>query len=341
VSGTEPRRRRNFSNWAYWRLRHEAAVDSDPCPLDDLAAQLEPWRTRVRARLDDLLGPAPEPVPLDLEVTETVDCGTYRRERVVFNTEATMSVPAYLMVPHDRTVPGPAFLAIHGHGPGKARICGLLDETHDEGVPYAHVLANEGYVVLAPDLRGFGERADWMPDEKYHCDWDLVCATMDGVVPHQRNLWDLQRSLDVLAAHPLVDATRLGAGGLSYGATCTLFLAAIDERVRAAIVACYLSSWRSAHRFPWNMCGSQILPGQIGAIEHLDVASLIAPRALLAENGIEDLIFPVAAARQTVASLRRVYAQLDAPDDALVHDVFDGGHMWHGTETSAFLGRFL
>ena len=116
-----------------------------------------------------------------------------------------MSVPAYLLVPHDRVEPGPALLAIHGHGPGKARICGVTDEEHDEGPPYAHVLASEGYVVLAPDLRGFGERSDWMPDDKYHCDWDLVCATMAGVVPHARNLWDLQRSLDVLAAHPLVD----------------------------------------------------------------------------------------------------------------------------------------
>jgi dienelactone hydrolase len=335
-------RRRNFSNWAYWRLQHEAVVDADPCPLDDLAAGLEPWRARVRERLLTMLGPAPELVPLDMETTESVDCGTYRRDRVVFDTEATMTVPAYLLVPHDRTEPGPAVLAIHGHGPGKARICGVLTgEHHDEGAPYAHVLANEGYVVLAPDLRGFGERSDWMPDDKYHCDWDLVCATMAGVVPHQRNLWDLQRALDVLAAHPLVDAKRLAAGGLSYGATCTLFLAAIDERVRAAMVACYLSSWRAAHTMPWNMCGSQILPGQIGAIEHLDVAALIAPRALLAENGIEDLIFPVDAARQTVAALRRIYAQLGAPDDSLVHDVFEGGHMWHGTETSLFLERCL
>jgi dienelactone hydrolase len=288
-----------------------------------------------------MLGPAPEPVPLDLEVTETVDCGSYRRERVVFDTEATMAVPAYLLVPHDRVEAGPAVLAIHGHGPGKARICGVTEEEHDEGPAYAHVLASEGYVVLAPDLRGFGERADWMPDEKYHCDWDLVCATMAGIVPHARNLWDLQRSLDVLAEHPLVDPVRIAAGGLSYGATCTLFLAAIDERVRAAIVACYLSSWRAAHTVPWNMCGSQILPGQIGAIEHLDVASLIAPRPLLAENGTDDILFPVDAARATVESLRRVYAHVGARPDAIVHDVFDGGHRWHGTETITFLERWL
>ena len=333
-------RTRNFSNWSYWRLRHEASVDADPCPLDD-PDQIDAWRARVRDRCAAMLGPAPDPVPLDLEVTETVDCGSYRRERVVFDTEATMSVPAYLLVPHDRVEPGPAMLAIHGHGPGKARICGLTDETHDEGPPYAHVLATEGYVVLAPDLRGFGERADWMPDEKYHCDWDLVCATMAGIVPHARNLWDLQRSLDVLGAHPLVDPNRIGAGGLSYGATCALFLAAIDNRVRAAIVACYLSSWRAAHTVPWNMCGSQILPGQIGAIDHLDIASLIAPRPLLAENGTEDILFPVDAARATVDSLRQVYAHVGAPADAIVHDVFEGGHRWHGTETSTFLERWL
>jgi hypothetical protein len=62
---------------------------------------------------------------------------------------------------------------------------------------------------------------------------------------------------------------------------------------------------------------------------------------LLAESGVEDFLFPVDAACATVAALRRVYEYLGAPPGAVVHDVFDGGHRWHGTEESAFLQRWL
>jgi dienelactone hydrolase len=330
---------RNFSNWAYWRLNLERVVDEDPCPIDSLQSDVEPWRARVRARVEQLLGDRPAPVPPAVETTERVQCNGYTRERIVFDTEATMSVPAYLLVPDTRTAPGPAVLAVHGHGAGKSLVCGI--ETGGPGDDYAHALASLGYVVLAPDLRGFGERADWMPPDHYHCDWDLVCATMAGVTLLERNVWDLQRSLDVLAAHPLVDPDRIGAAGLSYGGTCTLFLAALDARVKAAVVSGYLSSWRAAHTVPWNMCGSQVMNGQLGAIEHLDVASLIAPRPLLVESGTEDMIFPVDAARATVASLRAVYAATGASADAVEHDVFEGDHRWHGARVAEFLESSL
>jgi dienelactone hydrolase len=330
-------RTRNFSNWAYWSLHHErVAATEEPPPAD-----IDAWCARTRARLDARLGAHPAPVPLDLETTEEVDRGAYARARIVFDVEETMSVPAYLLVPHARrdTAPGPAVLAVHGHGPGKARVCGI--ERGGEGDDYAHALASLGYVVLAPDLRGFGERSEWMPAGNYHCDWDLVCATMAGVVPLERNLWDLARSLDVLCAHPLVDPARVAVAGLSYGGTCALFLAALDARVRVAVVSGYLSSWRAAHAVPWNMCGSQVLPDQLGEIEHVDIAALIAPRPLLVESGTQDGIFPVGPARQTVDRLRAVYARLGAPDDAIVHDVFEGDHRWHGVEVPAFLERWL
>jgi dienelactone hydrolase len=133
----------------------------------------------------------PERVPLELEVRETVDCGTYRRESIVFDSEATMAVPAFLLVPHDRAQPGAAVLAQHGHGPGKTEVCGMGEEKSAAAIAaqngdYAHQLAERGYVVLAPDLRCFGERADWNPPDKYGCDLDLVHAVAAGANPLRR-----------------------------------------------------------------------------------------------------------------------------------------------------------
>jgi dienelactone hydrolase len=326
--------RRNFTPWAYWQLRL-AGQSKRPVPGD-----VEAWRRDARDRLDALLGPMPEAVPLDLEVTETVSCDGYDRSRVVFDTEAGMSVPAYLLVPHGRTDPGTAVLAVHGHGEGKSVVCGTVPSDNGD---YAQQLASRGHVVLAPDLRCFGERQDpqWSPgDHKYDCDWNLVCAVMSGVNPVAQNLWDLQRSLDVLCDHALVDHARVGVAGLSYGGTMSLLLAATDARVRAAVVSGYVSSWAAAHRVPWNMCGSQVMFGQLGAIEHCDLLALAAPTPLLVESGTEDVIFPVDAARETVAVARRAYAHVDAVD-ALEHDVFEGDHRWNGARAYDFLAIHL
>ncbi|HMK99137.1 MAG TPA: acetylxylan esterase, partial [Acidimicrobiales bacterium] len=182
---------------------------------------------------------------------------------------------------------------------------------------------------------------DWNPPDHYACDTNLVHAVMAGWSPLTQNLWDMARALDVLEAHELVDPARLAVAGLSYGGTIALFLAAWDRRVRAAVVSGYFSSWAESHKMPWNMCGSQILPGMLGQLEHLDLGTLVAPRPLLVESGDKDDLFPAAVARAEIDKLRRVYRALGAPDDLLVHDVFAGGHQWHGDEAYAFLARVL
>lgn len=337
-------RPRNFSPWAYWSLHLDGVVERDHAPVregDAPVVVIEAWRERVSARLDDLLGPEPEGVEPDVELGEAIDCGDHVRHRVVYDSEPAMSVSAHLLVPRDRSVAGSGVIAVHGHGSGKDLVCGLVG---DESEQYAVQLVRAGHVVLAPDLRCFGERQDpqWDPEgHKYDCDWNLVAATMAGVSPLRQNLWDLQRGLDVLAAHPLVDPRRIGAAGFSYGATMVLLLAACDERVRAAVVSGYLSSWRAAHAVPWNMCGSQVMFGQLGAIEHLDIAALVAPRALLIETGTADPLFPLAAARATVEQAERVWRALGADAGVLVHDVFDGDHRWHGAAVDEFFARHL
>jgi dienelactone hydrolase len=317
----------------------------DPIPDDTgaggaggAAAILE-WRMRCGARLTELLGTMPDRVAPRFETLDSVETATYRRDTVVFDVEDTMSVPAYLLVPHTRSAPGPAVLAIHGHGPGKSEACGL-ERTGTPNADYGHQLAARGYVVLAPDLRCFGERLDWNPDDHYACDTNLVHAVMTGVSPLAQNLWDLTCALDVLEDHPLVDGERIGVAGLSYGGTMTLFLAAWDARVAAAVVSGYFSSWTEAHKMPWNMCGSQVLPGMLGRLEHVDVGALVAPRPMLIESGTEDDLFPATVARAEFKKLRCVYAALDA-EDRLVHDVFPGVHQWHGDEAYPFLERWI
>jgi predicted peptidase len=335
---TDWRPERNFSPWFQVVSRLAATVEADPLPDDDLAGY-PAWRERFESRFGAELAPWPEPVDPRTEIDEGVAVDGYRRHRVVFDSEADMSVPAYLLVPDGRREPGSGVLAVHGHGPGKSRICGL--EPGDEpGGDYAAELARRGHVVLAPDLRCFGERLDWNPEDHYACDTNLVHQVMAGWSPLTQNLWDCSRALDVLASHPLVDPSRMGVVGFSYGGTIGLFLAAVDRRVSAAVVSGYFSSWAESHKMPWNMCGSQVLPGMLGTMEHVDVGALVAPRPLFVETGRDDPLFPVAAAERSIGRLRRVYGHLGA-DGQLVHEVSEGEHQWYGRGAYGFLGHHL
>jgi len=330
--------RRNYSSWYQWVSRLGATTHEDPLPEGDLTS-LPRWLEGRRRRLVELMGPMPTPVPLDTETLESVECDGYRRDKIVFDTEDTMSVPAYLLVPDGRVSEGAAVLACHGHGPGKSQAVGL-EHTNAPNSDYALQLVHRGYVVLAPDLRCFGERLDWNPEDHYACDTNLVHAAMAGWNPLAQNIWDLTRCLDVLAEHPLVDASRIGMVGLSYGGTVTLFTAAYDDRVAAAVVSGYFSSWAESHKMPWNMCGSQVLHNMLGRLEHEDLGALIAPRPLLVETGTEDPLFPLAAATESVRRTRLVYEH-DGVAERLEHDIFEGEHQWHGVAAMAFLDRWL
>src|ERR1700733_3652292 len=86
---------RNMSPWYSWMVRLARTEHVDPFPADR-PAEIPAWRDRCGERLTELIGPRPEPVPLALEVRGSEDCGSYRRESIVFDTEVDMSVPAYL-----------------------------------------------------------------------------------------------------------------------------------------------------------------------------------------------------------------------------------------------------
>ena len=318
---------RTRSPWMWFVDELQRAQPSDPVPVDGSRGELLAWQRRARRRLTKLLGPSMPFRELDLVTEASEDCGSYVRHRVRYRGAGPSEITAWLLVPHRASRGG--VLALHGHGAGADEVVGLAS-TEDRGDPYAHTIAELGFVVLAPDQRGFGARADWQPDGIYHCDYELTLATLLGTSPLAISIAEARRGLDVLSLH----ASQLGIAGLSFGGTVSLFTAALDRRVRAAIVSGYFSSWAACASVPWNMCGSQVLPGIVRELDHVDLAALIAPRSLLIQTGRTDGIFPQETAVAEHARLARVFHTLGGDT---VLDAFDGGHAWSPTHVAEIL----
>jgi hypothetical protein len=97
-------------------------------------------------------------------------------------------------------------------------------------------------------------------------------------------LYDATRAVDLLASMEDVDARRIGAIGHSLGAKEVLYLAAFDERIRAAVsseggIGLTYSNWDA----PWYLGPSSHLPDF--GLDHGQVLALIAPRAFLLIGG--------------------------------------------------------
>ncbi|HEY1342491.1 MAG TPA: acetylxylan esterase [Bryobacteraceae bacterium] len=191
------------------------------------------WETFLRlAGMESETAQAPE-----TRTSGSVDAGGIRIEKLVYDTRPEFHVPALLYIPAGQP-PHPAVLFQCGHAlEGKAyepyqRCC--LD------------LAKLGFLVLAFDPMGQGERIYYrdasgrstrLPsaDDEHTLPGRQMLLT--GTTATAMQVWDALRSLDVLAAHPLADAKRIGAAGHSGGGTLTMMLAAVDDRVAAVVVS--------------------------------------------------------------------------------------------------------
>jgi len=312
--------------------------------------EFETWKEAFAARLAAAMGLLPEACDLDPITLERVDEGSYWREKVLFNSELDMAVVAYVLVPKDLAAGErrPAILAAHGHGNGKDDVCCIdhgesdrVDKIAELNYGYARELALRGYVVIAPDWRGFGERrlGGSLPPRD-SCNVLFNKGMLFGVNLLTLNVWDAMQSVTYLQSRPEVDPDRIGCVGLSYGGTMTLFTTAMDERIKCAVVSGYLNSFGSFALGRGNFCGAQIPPGLLADGDMSDVACLIGPRPLLVESGIRDTGFPIDASREAAAAVRRSYEVAGVPERFDV-DEFDAGHRWSGRKAYDWLERWL
>ena len=310
------------------------------------------WRGIFAVEMKKLLGPEPKRVPLDVEVIYRKDCGEHYREKIIYNTEAWSSQTAFVLIPKNWvTVRNlPAVLAAHGHNEmGKNALVGLdLDENEwsDCHNAFALKFVKAGFVVIAPDWRGFGERSspeDWvvMP-HRDPCDANYEAEGYRGFHLLNLDVMDGMRTIDYLISRPEVDADRIGCAGLSFGGTMTTYLAAFDERIKVACISGYLSTLAEAmnEHDCGNFCGSQYMPGLYTIGDIPDVAGLIAPRPLIIEMGEKDVGFIISDQLKAYDHLSAIYNAAGASEN-LQKDHFPGAHEFNGKDSIEFFSKFL
>jgi len=202
------------------------------------ASTVSEWelrRAEIIRGMTEVMGPLPgdeRRSPLDVQVLEEVDCGTYTRKKINYQSEPGSTTSAYLLVP-EKAETGkdklPAILALHSTSEefGYGMAVGLGKR---ENRDYGHQLAEKGYVVLAPS---YPQMAEYRPDLKR---LGYKSGTMKAI-------WDNIRGLDLLDSLPYVDGSRYGVIGHSLGGHNAIFTAVFDKRLKVIVSSCGFDSF--------------------------------------------------------------------------------------------------
>jgi dienelactone hydrolase len=275
------------------------------------AADFEEMRPSLREDLFDMLGlrPLPAATPLHATVTGRLERPAYTIEKLHFQSSPGLYVTANLYLPQPAAGRYPAILYQVGHYNRHRREGNkAAPDCQNHGIWFA----THGYVALVMDTlelseiaglhRGLlGEKRWW---------WHSSGYTPAGV-----ECWNALRALDYLAARPEVDASRIGATGLSGGGIGAFWIAAADDRVRAVAPVS-------------GMGDATFYAGEDGISRHCDcfflynrarwnwttICALVCPRPLLFVNSDNDIYFPMPNNERIIARLEALYSRFGAGD---------------------------
>lgn len=314
-------------------------------------AEWEVWRDNLRKVFIELLGGFPEEkVDLKPQVVEQKELDGYIRQRVIFNTLEDLEMIAYVLIPKNANSKLPAVVACHGHGYGSKDVVGLNFDGSQKtgeagyGKNFGLELVKRGFIVIVPELLGFGDRTleeDHLKPYKgenscYKISTSLLLygKTIAGI-----RVYETIRTIDYLFTRNDVDFNRIGCMGISGGGLVCAFTSAIDDRIKVSVISCYLNMFKESI-MSIRHCIDNYVPGILRYAELPDIVCMIAPRPLLIEAGLYDHIFPIHGVQAAFERLEAVYNLLGVRE-RLDKDFFEGKHEISGRKAYDWFVRWL
>ncbi len=315
---------------------------------------VESWRTRARAKVHELLAYQPPECPLDASVGRVTERDGLVTELVSWAQPFGPRTEAFVVRPSRAKGRLPGIVALHDHSKfkyyGKEKLVAAEDEppimqefkrgTYG-GVSWAGELARRGFVVVVPDNFLWGSRKilpESVPEEfvrdvmreipgsRAHieaynafCDGyeSLVAKTLfaSGTTWPGIMAWEDRRAVDYLLTRADTDHGRLGCGGLSGGGLRTIYLAALDPRIRCAVCAGFMSTLGEMipDMVRWHTWMFHV-PHLPALMDLPDVASLHGPAPLMVLCNRDDELWTLAGQQQADEMLKRIYARMEATE---------------------------
>jgi len=287
--------------------------------LDDWKAK----RKEYRRQLFEMLGLDPLLEKTDLKpiITGKIEHDEFIVEKIHFQSRPGLYVTANLYIPKGLEKPAPAILYVCGHGQVKKD--GI---SYGNKVRYQHHaawFARHGYVCLTMDTLQLGEiEGIHHGTHRYNMWW----WNSRGYTPAGVEAWNCIRALDYLETREEVDKDRISVTGRSGGGAYSWWIAAIDDRIKAAVPVAGITDLQ-------NHVVDGCVEGHCDCMFILNtyrwdyplVAALVAPRPLLISNTDKDRIFPLDGVLRLHEKVRNIYRLYDAEPN-LGLNITEGPH---------------
>ncbi len=288
------------------------------------------WRQTARAKVLELIRYAPDATPFNPVVLDEVDRGTHLVRKVVLQLTAESRVLGLLGVPKGQG-PFPAVLLLHDHGArfdigkekliepwgdhAKQQIAREWAAKYFSGNYVGDQLAAAGYVVLAVDALGWGDRGvvAFEAQQALGSNMLQLGTSLAGLMACED-----MRAAEFLSVLPEVDAERIGVLGFSLGSYRAWVAAALSDKIQAGIAVGWMGPLHELLNPGKKVLRGQsafhkIIPGLANYLDYPDVASIAAPKPLLIYHGELDLQnFTVDSVQTAFAKLRQVWDSQDA-----------------------------
>jgi hypothetical protein len=311
-------------------LRYEASIRFAEHQLPGTMKEWEEYKVKLRSEVVKKAGVAIDhKLPLNLRETAAIKMKSYTIKNIAFQTFPGVFATANLYIP-DGPGPFPAVINMLGHWRK-----GKIDSTGPQAV--GHTLAANGYVCLTIDPWGAGERGTKQGEYEYHGS-NLGASLMN--IGHPLigvQISENMRGIDLLCSLPVVDTTRIGATGASGGGNQTMWLSAVDQRVKADVPVVSVGTFESY--IMESNCICEQLPDGLTFTEEAGIVALAnAPLLINHKQDSNPTFFPAEMLR-TYENASKVFTLAGKSKD-ISYRTFDLPHGYMKEDREAMLGWF-